>query len=460
MSRATYRTQNPVTNEVLATFDIATDEEIAQEVAKADAAFRDWSARSFPERATVLNKAADLLEERIDKLVLIGSTDMGKRYTEMEGEIKFCAEILRYYAENGERFAADEEIPTAQKGTAIVRKLPLGVLLGVMPWNFPYYQVVRMLAPNLMLGNTIVLKHAGICAASAEALAELFRDAGLPEGGFSNLFADHEQVEKIIADPRVQGVSLTGSERAGETVAALAGKYLKRSVLELGGNDPFIILDSADVKESARLAWSTRMKNTGQTCTSNKRIFVHAEIYDEFVAEITALAEEMKKGTPADEDPQRFTPLSSRDAAENLDEQVQKAIAEGATLCAGGKLFDEGAYYSPTVLTNIPPDSDSFHEEFFGPVAAIYRFETDDEVVALANDSQFGLGGAVFSTDVARAKAVAAKINTGMISVNAPHNSSADLPFGGIGRSGYGRELGPVGMDEFVNKQTFFVSKN
>lgn len=453
-----YRTQNPVNDEIVATYDFTADSDINIALDDSARAFKSWSKLTFAERGEVMHRVADLMLERRVELAQIAAQEMGKRMGEAVGEVKYCASIIKYYADNGAEFAADEEIPTNSDGKAIIRRLPLGTLLGVMPWNYPFYQVARFIAPNLMLGNTVLLKHAEICAGSALAVQKLLDDAGVPQGVYINIFATHDQIAEIIADNRVQGVSLTGSERAGEIIAANAGKNLKKSVLELGGNDPYIILDTDNVAEAASLAWWTRMSNTGQACTSNKRLIVHEDIYEEFVEELVNLASQMTPGTPDDRDNAKYCPLSSRDAAERLAKQIEKASSNGATVRAGGVLADVGAYYSPTVLTDIAMDSESFHEEFFGPVASVYKFSTDEEAVAIANDSLFGLGGAVFSTDTQRAQDVAAQIETGMIAVNATGTAGAEMPFGGVQRSGYGRELGPLGMDEFVNKQLFYVA--
>ena len=453
-----YRTQNPVNDEIVATYDFAADSDINIALDDSAQAYRSWSKLTFAERAEVMHRVADLMVERRVELAQIAAQEMGKRMGEAVGEVKYCASIIKYYADNGADFAADEEIPTNSNGKAVIRRLPLGTLLGVMPWNYPFYQVARFIAPNLMLGNTVLLKHAEICAGSALAIQKLLDDAGVPKGVYINIFATHDQVADIIGDKRVQGVSLTGSERAGEIIAAQAGKNLKKSVLELGGNDPYIVLDSDNVAEAASLAWWTRMSNTGQACTSNKRLIVHEDLYDEFVEELVKIASQMTPGSPDDRDNAKYCPLSSRDAAERLAKQIEKASANGATVRAGGVLAETGAYYSPTVLTDIPMDSESFHEEFFGPVASVYKFSTDEEAAAIANDSLFGLGGAVFSADNQRAQDVAAQIETGMIAINDTGTAGAEMPFGGVQRSGYGRELGPLGMDEFVNKQLFYVA--
>ena len=457
----TYRVQNPATDEVIETFPTATDEEIENTVIDADKASKSWGLVDIEKRAEIVAKAAELFDARKNDLGEIIAEEMGKPLVEGIEEAEFAAEIFRYYADNGPDFAADQEIPTNSAGTAMIRRLPVGALLGVMPWNFPYYQVARFAGPNLMLGNTIILKHAEICPRSALAISQILNDAGLPQGVYNNLFASHDQIADMIADPRIQGVSLTGSERAGAIIGAQAGKNLKKAVLELGGSDPYIVLDTKDVPAAAQLAWETRMYNTGQACNSNKRLIVMADIYDEFLAELVALAQQMKPADPKDMGGTTkgvYGPLSSRTAAETLAQQLEIAVQEGATLHVGGELAEDNAYFSPAVVTDIPRDSDSYYEEFFGPIAAVYKVSTDEEALELANDCHFGLGGAVFSEDSARAEAIAKRLAVGMSNVNTPAGEGAELPFGGVKRSGFGRELGPLAMDEFVNKQMYFVA--
>jgi len=457
----TYRVQNPATDEVIETFPTATDEEIENTVIDADKASKSWGLVDIEKRAEIVAKAAELFDARKNDLGEIIAEEMGKPLVEGIEEAEFAAEIFKYYADNGPDFAANQEIPTNSAGTAMIRRLPVGALLGVMPWNFPYYQVARFAAPNLMLGNTIILKHAEICPRSALAISQILNDAGLPQGVYNNVFASHDQIADMIADPRIQGVSLTGSERAGAIIGAQAGKNLKKAVLELGGSDPYIVLDTKDVPAAAQLAWETRMYNTGQACNSNKRLIVMADIYDEFVAELVALAQQMKPADPKDMGGTTkgvYGPLSSRTAAETLAQQLEIAVQEGATLHVGGELAEDNAYFSPAVVTDIPRDSDSYYEEFFGPIAAVYKVSTDDEALELANDCHFGLGGAVFSEDSARAEAIAKRLAVGMSNVNTPAGEGAELPFGGVKRSGFGRELGPLAMDEFVNKQMYFVA--
>ncbi|MFT4219313.1 MAG: NAD-dependent succinate-semialdehyde dehydrogenase [Microbacterium sp.] len=458
MSR--YRTQNPATGEIVETFDSATDEEVENALARSHSAYLEWRERSIQDRAAIVHRVAELFEERRDELATIMATEMGKPVQEGLDEADFAAAIIDYYAVHGPSLATDYEIPSAAPGKAVIESLPVGPLLGVMPWNFPLYQVARFAAPNLVLGNTILLKHADICARSALAIEQIMHDAGVPDGGYINLFASHEQIATIVADPRVQGVSLTGSERAGAIIGELAGKNLKKAVLELGGIDAMVVLDSDDVAAIAQDAWTFRVTNGGQVCNANKRMIVMDDIYDEFVAELKKLATGLVPGDQLALGEGEFAPLSSRTAAEGVNAQVQKAVAEGATLEVGGVLSDApGAYFSPAVLTGITPDMESFHEEIFGPVAIVFKVSSDEEALALANDSSFGLGGSVFSTDPARAKKIADRLEVGMTNVNTIAAEGAELPFGGVKSSGFGREMGPLGMGEFVNRRLHFVAE-
>jgi len=454
-----YRVQNPATGEVVEEFPTATDAEIQDALAASHEAFQSWREVPIEERAKVVTRIGELFTERSDELAAIITEEMGKPLAESKGEAEFCTEIFNYFATEGPSLAADQEIKAIGGGRAVIEKRPVGALLGIMPWNYPYYQVARFAAPNLMLGNTIVLKHAETCPRSALAIAKIMDDAGLPAGAYVNVFASHDQIADIIADERIQGVSLTGSERAGAAIGAIAGANLKKAVLELGGSDPYVVLDSADVKASAAAAWATRMENTGQACNSNKRMIVMEDIYDEFVAELTNQAKDLKPGNPAEGAEGTFAPLSSRAAAEGLAEQLKDAVNKGAVLHAGGQLSEgPDAYLSPAVLTGITPEMRAWHEELFGPVAVVYKVSSDEEALALANDTPYGLGGAVFSTDADRARAIAERLEVGMANVNGV-GEGADLPFGGVKRSGFGRELGPLGMDEFVNKRLFYIGE-
>ena len=452
-----YRVQNPVTDEVVETFPTATDDEVAAALDNSAQAYAEWGARPIAERAELAAKAGDLFIERKDELAAIAAEEMGKPLSEGADEAELAGNIIKYYAEHGAEFTKDQPIPTDSTGTAVIRRLPIGPLLGIMPWNFPYYQIARFVGPNLILGNTILLKDAEICPRSALAVQKIMDDAGIPAGVYINIFASHDQVSTIIADPRVQGVSLTGSERAGSIVGAQAGQNLKKAVLELGGSDPYVLLDTDDVKAAAELAWGTRMYNTGQACNSNKRMIVMADIYDDFVAALTELADAARATTPDNAGEGTYSAMSSRDAAEKLHDQLQRSVAAGAQLRAGGELAEKGAYLSPAVITDIPVGSDIYYEEFFGPVATVYKVESDEEALELANNTQFGLGGTVFSQDPERAKAISRRLQVGMANVNTPAGEGPELPFGGVKRSGFGRELGPLGMDEFVNKQLYYV---
>jgi len=454
-----YQILNPATGEVEQTFDTATDAEVEAALASAHAAYDAWKDVPIEDRAKVVHRIAELFVERKDELGAIATREMGKPLSEAVGEAEFCGDIFDYFANEGPTLAADQPIKTFSGGKAVVQKLPIGSILGIMPWNYPFYQIARFAAPNLMLGNTVILKHAESVPGSALAVAQLMKDAGVPDGAYVNVFASHDQIETMISDPRVAGVSLTGSERAGAVVASIAGKNLKKCVLELGGSDPYVVLDTDDVKAAADTAWETRISNTGQACNSNKRMIVMDDVFDGFVARLTEHAKDLRPGDPKAEEEGTFAPLSSRAAAENLAEQVEDAVSKGATLHAGGVLGDgPAAYYSPAVLTGITKEMRAYREELFGPVAVVYAVSNDDEALALANDTAYGLGGAVFSTDPERATKVAQRLEVGMSNVNTPAGEGAEVPFGGVKRSGFGRELGPLGMDEFVNKRMFYIA--
>ncbi len=449
MSSSTYQVTDPSTGEVVETFETATDEQIEQALTASASAYGVWKDVPIAERAKIVKKVAALFGERADELGAIAQTEMGKPQSEGVEEAEFSQAIFDYFADEGPTLAADQPIKTFNGGKAVVQKLPVGPLLGIMPWNFPYYQIARFAAPNLMLGNTIILKHAESVPRSALAVEQIMKDAGLPEGVYINVFASHDQIETIIADSRIAGVSLTGSERAGAIVAALAGKNLKKCVLELGGSDPMIVLDSDDLDSVVDAAWDFRMANTGQACNANKRMIVMDELFDDFVAKLTEKAQALDS----------FSPLSSRKAAETLAEQVDDAVSKGATLHAGGKLSEgPDAHYTPAVLTGITKDMRAYSEELFGPVAVVYRVGSDEEALELANDTTYGLGGSVFSADVDRATKLAQRLEVGMAAVNSPAGEGAEIPFGGVKRSGFGRELGPLGMDEFVNKRLLYTA--
>ncbi|MFE6506948.1 NAD-dependent succinate-semialdehyde dehydrogenase [Nocardioides sp. NPDC057767] len=454
-----YQVTDPATGEVIETFPFATDTEVEEALARSQEAYAAWRSTPIEERSAIVKRAADLFTERAAELGAIIRTEMGKKTSSGAGEAEFSGEITAYYADHGPELLAETDLP-GHEGKAVIQRLPLGPVLGVMPWNYPYYQVARFAAPNLVAGNTVILKHAENCPRSSAAIAKIFADAGLPEGVYQNLYATHEQIATMIADPRVRAVSLTGSERAGTAVAEAAGRNLKKVVLELGGSDPYIILDSDDIDEAAETAWATRMENVGQVCNGNKRMIVNEGVYDDFVAALTKRAAAMKPLEGEDGDDTVYSPLVARKAAEALRAQIQDAVDKGATLHAGGEISDgPDAFFAPAVLTGVTPEMRAYTEELFGPVAVVYKVSTDEEAVELANAVEYGLGGAVFSTDEARAIAVAQQLDVGMANVNTPAGEGADVPFGGTKRSGFGRELGPLGIDEFLNKRLFYVER-
>ncbi|WP_411374470.1 NAD-dependent succinate-semialdehyde dehydrogenase [Arthrobacter sp. MPF02] len=454
-----YAVINPATGETVKEYPTATNAEIQAAVASADAAFKEWNKSPLTHRVKLLERVAELYTERRDELSAIVTREMGKPIFQAQIEVDIVASIYRYYADKGPAFLEDEELEVAAGGKAVVRKEGLGVLLGIMPWNFPYYQVARFAAPNLMNGNTILLKHAPQCPESALAMEQIFVDAGAPIGAYINVFATNEQVADIIADPRVQGVSLTGSERAGSAVAEIAGRNLKKVVLELGGSDPFLVLDSADVDQAATHALFGRFGNTGQACNAAKRIIVADAVYDQFVEKFLTAVSSVKVGDPTEADT-FMGPLSSVAARDSLAAQVDDAVTKGATVLTGGNPIEQpGAWFQPTVLAGVTEDMRAFSEELFGPVAVLHRVASEDEAVELANNSVYGLGAVVQSTDASKAQEIANRLATGMVYINEAPGTAAELPFGGIKRSGVGRELGKYGMEEFVNRKLIRTGK-
>jgi succinate-semialdehyde dehydrogenase/glutarate-semialdehyde dehydrogenase len=447
-----YAVINPATGETVKKYETITDAELTAAISAADEAHRTWSrSTSVEERAALIRRVGELHVERRQELAEIIVREMGKPMEQALGEVDFSADIYAYYADNATSLLKDEAIDLlAGEGSALIRRSSLGVLLGIMPWNFPYYQVARFAGPNLIIGNTILLKHAEQCPESAAAIAQIMLDAGFPEGAYTNIYASHDQIATIIADKRVQGVSLTGSERAGAAIAEIAGRNLKKVVLELGGSDPFILLSTDDLDETVGAAVAARLDNNGQACNAAKRFIVVEELYQPFLDKFTAAIAAVELGDPT-QDGTGLGPLSSAKATETLTEQVARAVAQGATLVTGGTA--EGNFYAGTVLTNVQPGSDAFHEEFFGPVAQVFSVADEAAAVALANDTPFGLGSYVFTTDPEQALRVADGIEAGMVFINLVGADGAELPFGGIKRSGSGRELGRFGADEFVNKK-------
>ena len=453
-----YVVTNPATGAQGPVFPLTTDAQLDAALDLADTAHRTWARTSaVSDRAALVQRVAELHVERREALAEIIVREMGKPLEQALGEVDFSAAIYSYYAENGEKFLADEPIGLLDgEGSAFVRRSSLGPLLGIMPWNFPYYQVARFAGPNLVLGNTILLKHAEQCPESAAAIEQIFHDAGFPEGAYRNIYASHQQVANLIADPRLVGVSLTGSERAGAAVAEVAGRNLKKVVLELGGSDPFILLSTDDLDAAADAAVSARIDNNGQACNAGKRFVVIESLYDEFLARFTA---KLTEPTPADPmaDGTVLGPISSTAAVDRLDEQVERAIRQGATVVARGDR--QGTYFSAVVLTGVTPMMDAHREEFFGPVAIVYSVPDEASAVALANDTPFGLGSYLFSTDPDQVLRVADQIEAGMVFVNGVGLDSPELPFGGIKRSGFGRELGRFGIEEFVNRKMIRILK-
>ncbi|PTW63382.1 succinate-semialdehyde dehydrogenase/glutarate-semialdehyde dehydrogenase [Breoghania corrubedonensis] len=448
-----YATTNPFTGELVKTFPDATDSEVEKAIAKAHETFLSWKQTSFAERGAILQKAADLLRAEETELAGLLTLEMGKIVSEAKAEVELSARILEYYVENAEALLAPQNLPVlnAAEGKAKIVHEPLGVLLAVEPWNFPYYQIARILAPQLSAGNTVLLKHASNVPQSAAAFEGLMRRAGLPQGGFTNLYATRSQIELILNDPRVQGVALTGSEEAGSSVAAIAGKALKKSTLELGGADAFVVLKDADLKKTVDWAVFGRHWNGGQVCCSSKRIIIADEIYDVFLDSYTKGVAALKAGDPADPDT-TLAPLSSQAAADKVKDMIRKAVDLGATATTvGPKVPNRGAFVQPTILTDMSEDNPARHWEFFGPVSMVFKAKDEDDAVRIANDSPFGLGGSVFTADTRHGEEVANRISSGMVFVNHPTMVKADLPFGGIRRSGYGRELTGLGLKEFVN---------
>src|SRR3954447_2069274 len=447
-----YATVNPYTGETEKEFPFLETERIDDLVAQPRAPFLEWRRRPVEERAQIVGRAAELMRERADDFAALVTREMGKRIQEAAGEVQLAASILDYYAKNGPRFLEPRRIDV-MKGEAVVENEPIGVILAIEPWNYPLYQVVRVAGPNLVLGNAILLKHAELNPQTALALEQLFRDAGAPEGVYTNVFLRIPDVEKVIAHRFVQGVTLTGSERAGASVAEIAGRNLKKSVLELGGSDPLIVLDAEDLGKTVKAATMGRMANTGQACVAAKRIIVLDEVYDQVVGGLQQAFASFTPGDPA-EPSTTLGPVSSERAAEDLHAQIQDAVDKGATVLAGGGRPDRpDAFVEATLLADVTPDMRAYSEELFGPAAVVHRAADEEEAVRLANDSEFGLSAVVYSGDLERARSVADRIESGMVWINQPSGSSPELPFGGVKRSGYGRELSELGMFEFANRR-------
>ena len=448
----TYQSFNPATGKLLKKFEELTDKQLETKIAAAATCFETWRHKTYAERAVIVAKAAAIMAAKADEFAHTMTLEMGKRINEARGEVEFSARILAYYAKNAERFLAPVKLhPT--DGEAHMESSPIGVIFGVEPWNFPYYQLARVAGPHLMAGNVLMVKHAGCVPQCAIAFEKLWIEAGAPAGLYTNLLISHDQSDAVVDDPRIKGVALTGSVAAGRSIAARAGQNLKVSSMELGGSDAFIVLDDADLEHTVKWAVWGRMYNTGQTCCAAKRFIVVEKLADKFLEKFKAALAALKPGDPLDEKT-TLGPLSTESALVDLLKQVDGAISKGAKVVMGGKRIDRpGSYMEPTILTNIEPGNPAFSDEFFGPVALFFRVKDEDEAIALANDSDFGLGGSVFTKDIARGKRVASRVETGMMFINNISWSDAELPFGGIKNSGYGRELGDMGIQEFVNKK-------
>ena len=452
-----YQSINPFNGELVKSFDEHTDQQLETAIETAATCFDTWRELFYAERAVIVAKAAAIMRERAEEFARPVTLEMGKLFAESVGEVMLSADILDYYAAHAERFLAPERLKP-ESGEAVVESSPLGVLFGVQPWNFPYYQLARFAAPNLMAGNVVMVKHSGTVPQCAMAFEQLWREAGASEGAYTNLLISHEQVLAVIDDPRIRGVALTGGVAAAKGVAERAGKNVKKSTMELGGSDAFIVLEDADLDKTLTWAMWAKMNNMGQCCIAAKRFIVVESLADLFLAKFTAAMEALQAGDPMDQTT-TLGPLSTEAALVQLVKQVDEAIAHGATLVLGGKRLDRpGSFMQPTILTDITPDNPAWREEFFGPVALFFRVEDEDAAIALANDSDYGLGGSVFTRDIDRGKRVASRIETGMVFVNHPTWTAADLPFGGIKNSGYGRELASHGIHEFVNKKLVRVT--
>ena len=453
-----FQTINPVNNKVVKSFEEMTDVSLDKAVAKAATTFDDWMKTDYKLRAQLLYKVAGLLREKKKELSKIITLEMGKLLSHAEGEIKLSAEIFDYYAKNAEGFLADKILKPIH-GQALIRYSPVGVLLGIQPWNFPFYQVARFAAPNIMIGNTVLIKHASNVPQCAIAIEEIFTEAGPPLGLYTNLILSNQRTTELVGDKRIRGVSLTGSEAAGASVATEAGKHIKRSVLELGGSDAFIVLEDADIDKAVEWAVVGRINNNGQCCVAAKRFIVVESIADVFLEKFKNKLAELVVGDPMKETT-HLGPLCTEAAAVKIAGQVKRAVDGGAKILLGGKRVDgEGAYMEATILTDVLPNNPVYYEEFFGPVALFFKVKNEQEAITLANDSPFGLGGSVFTKDVERGKRIANQIDTGMVFINHPTWTQADLPFGGTKSSGYGREMAELGLDEFVNKKLIRVSE-
>jgi succinate-semialdehyde dehydrogenase/glutarate-semialdehyde dehydrogenase len=454
--RAELRSVNPYTGQTMKTYLELSDEEVDNAIGEASERFQAWRCVPFPERASLLRQAAALCRERVESLALLMTLEMGKRISEGGHEVELCARIFDYYADRGEEFLRPQVIPSRQGDGTLVNQ-PLGVLFGIEPWNYPCYQVVRFAAPNLMAGNVVLMKHSGSVQQCAEALDLLFHDAGFPSGAYTNLAITSRRANRVIDDDRVQGVSFTGSDDAGARVGERAGRNVKKTILELGGSDPFVVLEDADMDLTVDRAVFGKMTNMGQSCVAAKRFILLESVREEFVDRFRERLAGLKMGDPLDEST-GVAPLSSVEAAARLEDQVNRSVAGGARVILGGKRpSPDSAFFEPTILTNVKKGTPAYDEELFGPVAAVMVVPDEDTAIAVANDTKYGLGGSVYTSDIERGRRAAEQIQAGMVFVNHPAWIYEDMPFGGIKKSGYGKETGPLGIQEFVNKKLLRV---
>jgi succinate-semialdehyde dehydrogenase / glutarate-semialdehyde dehydrogenase len=452
-----YQSINPYNGQAGHTFSAVTDAELSTKLQAADMCFQMWRNATFEDRAVIAARAAAIMRSQVDEFASLVTLEMGKLIEESRGEVLLSADIIDYYGKNAGSFLEPKTLKLLS-GDAWIENTPLGVLLGVQPWNFPYYQLARFAAPNLMAGNVVMVKHAAIVPQCALAFENLWREAGAPVGAYTNLFVTHEQVNQLIDHPIVRGVAVTGSVEAGIAVAERAGKNMKKSTMELGGNDAFIVMSDADIDKTVKWAMWAKMNNNGQCCIAAKRMILVDTIADEFMAKFSAAMHALKEGDPMDSET-TLGPMSTEAALEKLIQQVQSAVAAGAVVEMGGsRIARSGSFMQPTILSNITQSNPAYYEEFFGPVAIVFRVKNEAEAINLANDSKFGLGGSVFTKDIAAGKRIARHIDTGMVFINHPTWTAPDLPFGGVKNSGYGRELSSLGIDEFINKKLIRVA--
>ncbi|PIT51628.1 succinate-semialdehyde dehydrogenase [Snodgrassella alvi] len=453
-----YQSINPFNNELIKTFTNHTDAEVESALTQAYALYQSaWAQpENIGDRQALLRRLADVMTMHQDKIARTITLDMGKRLAESHNEVTSCIDIVQYYAEQAAELLKPVAYPS-KLGKGWVEYHPIGIILAIEPWNFPIYQLIRVIAPAIAVGNPVMAKHASNVPQCAQLVEDLLREANAPVGAYTNLFVSPDQIAIIISDQRVQGVALTGSEDAGSIVAGQAGSKLKKATMELGGNDVFVVTDDADVVTAAHTAVGGRLYNAGQVCTAAKRFIVHEKVAEQFIKIVQEDFAKVVMGDPLDENT-TLAPLSSRKSKDNLQKQLDVAIAHGAKVLCGNQPA-EGNFFTPTLITDISRDNPAYFEEFFGPVAQLYVVKNDDEAIALANDSHFGLGGTIFSTDIERAKKLASRIETGMVFINRIGDSVAELPFGGVKRSGFGRELSDLGIKEFVNHKLVVISQ-